>query len=292
MNSPGRLRDSRSMSILTTLLTGAVALYLLTALAIWLGQSRLLFYPTTGPYPRTPDAVDLPWRDIALTTRDGLRLTGWFIEGPTADAPVVLFLHGNAGDMSGRLDTLSWLHELGAATFIIDYRGYGTSEGRPTEAGLYLDGAAAWDWLTGEAGYRPGEIVLFGRSLGGAVAAQLAADRGCAGLVLESAFVSLPELAGDLYPWLPAAYLTRYSFDTASALAHTDCPVLLAHSPADEIVPFDHAERLAQVRPESTRLLRLSGTHNEPSFSTNPSYRSAVAAFIERATTSQGGNHE
>ena len=273
------------MGILITLAAGAAALYVLAALVIWLGQSRLLFYPTTGPYARTPDALDLPWREVTLTTSDAVQVTGWFIEGPTPDAPVVLFLHGNAGDMSSRLETLATLRDLGAATLIIDYRGYGTSEGQPDEAGLYRDGAAAWKWLTEQAGYRPGEIVLFGRSLGGAIAAAIAAEHGCAGLVLESTFVSLPELAGDLYPWLPAARLTRYGFDTAAALARSECPVLIAHSPADEIVPFSHAERLATVRPGTTRLLPLSGTHNEPSLESNRAYRAALGAFIHDVTT-------
>jgi fermentation-respiration switch protein FrsA (DUF1100 family) len=272
------------MGTITALILGAAALYAVVSLLVFTFQQRLVFFPTTGPYAATPDIIGLSWRDVTLTTDDGFRIAAWFVDGPSPAAPVVLFFHGNAGDMSHRLGTLGALHELGAAILMIDYRGYGRSEGRPDEEGLYMDARAAWQWLIDEADYEPGRIILFGRSIGGPVAAWLAARERPAGLVLESAFTSLPDLAAWHYPWLPARRLARYKFDTEAAIARTDCPVLIAHSPDDEIVPFRHAGILTAVRPEATRQVRLTGSHNDPSLERDAHWRTALGDFIQLHT--------
>lgn len=272
------------MGTIAAFTLGAALIYALIVLLLFVFQQRLVFFPTTGDYSTTPDFINLSWRDVSLTTEDGVRIAAWFVDGPDDDAPVVLFFHGNAGDMSHRLGTLSALHELGAATLIIDYRGYGRSGGSPDEDGLYRDARAAWQWLTDDAGYDAERIVLFGRSLGGPVAAWLAARHNPAGLVLESAFTSVPDLAAHHYPWLPARWLTRYDFDTEAAIARSDSPVLIAHSPDDEIVPFRHADALAAVRPGDTRRVRLSGLHNDPSLELDGSWREAFGDFIARHT--------
>ncbi|MFW5969366.1 MAG: alpha/beta hydrolase [Halofilum sp. (in: g-proteobacteria)] len=273
------------MATIAAPVLGAAVLYALVCLLLFIFQQRLVFFPTRGDYQATPEFIDLPWRAVSLSADDGTRIAGWFVEGPDEDAPVVLFFHGNAGDMSHRLGTLSALHDLGAATLMIDYRGYGRSGGSPDEEGLYRDARAAWQWLTGETGYPPDRIVLFGRSLGGPVAAWLAARHEPAGLVLESAFTSMPDLAAHHYPWLPARWLTRYDFDTEAAIARADSPLLIAHSPDDEIVPFHHADTLAAVRPEATRRVRLSGSHNDPSLEIDDGWRSALGEFLERHTS-------
>lgn len=272
------------MATIAAFILGAALIYALIVLLLFVFQQRLVFFPTTGDYSTTPDFIDLSWRDVSLTTDDGVRIAAWFVDGPDDDAPVVLFFHGNAGDMSHRLGTLSALHELGAATLMIDYRGYGRSGGSPDEGGLYRDALAAWQWLTDDAGYDAERIVLFGRSLGGPVAAWLAARHNPAGLVLESAFTSVPDLAAHHYPWLPARWLTRYDFDTEAAIARSDSPVLIAHSPDDEIVPFRHADALAAVRPGATQQVRLSGLHNDPSLELDADWREALRDFIRRHT--------
>ncbi len=272
------------VATITALILGAGLIYAVIVLLLFVFQQRLVFFPTTGDYPTTPDFINLSWRDVSLTTDDGVRIAAWFVDGPDDDAPIVLFFHGNAGDMSHRLGTLGALHELGVATLMIDYRGYGRSGGSPDEDGLYRDARAAWQWLTDDAGYDAERIVLFGRSLGGPVAAWLAARHNPAGLVLESAFTSVPDLAAHHYPWLPARWLARYDFDTEAALARSDCPVLIAHSPDDEIVPFRHAETLATVRPADTRRVRLSGLHNDPSLELDGDWRQELGDFIARHT--------
>lgn len=284
LRSPKRL-----MGTIAVLVFGAAAVYALIALLLFVFQQRLVFFPTGGDYRATPDLIDLSWREVSLTTDDGIRIAAWFIEGPDEDAPVVLFFHGNAGDMSHRLGTLSALHELGAATLIIDYRGYGRSTGSPDETGLYRDARAAWEWLTQEAGYTPDRIAVFGRSLGGSVAAWLAARQEPAALVLESAFTAMPELAAHHYPWLPARWLARYDFDTEAAIARTNCPLLIAHSPDDEIVPFRHADTLAAVRPDATHRVRLRGSHNDPSLEMDSGWRSTLGDFIHRHTAGAAG---
>ncbi len=278
--SAPRKRPIRPLAFVAGL---ALASYAAVVGLLWGLQARFVFFPTTGEYDATPDALDLPWRDLRLETGDGVELAAWYIEGPSADAPAVLFLHGNAGDMSHRLDRIAALHRLGAAVLIIDYRGYGESGGQPSEAGLEHDARAAWHWLVREAGYGSQRIIVQGRSLGAALAASLAAEHDPAALVLESAFTSLPALAADLYPWLPARHLTRLDFDTAGALARTRCPLLLAHARDDEIVPYTHARTLADIRPEATTFVRLGGGHNDRTLVVGSAFHAAVAERIAAA---------
>lgn len=281
-----RQRLSRPVAAVAGLL---LAIYGTLAGLLWGLQAKLIFQPTSGPYERTPDDLGLPWRALRLQASDGVRLAAWYIEAPMPDAPAVLFLHGNAGDMSHRLERLHALHRLGAAVLTLDYRGYGTSAGRPSERGLERDVRAAWEWLTGTAGHAPDRIIVQGRSLGSALAAGLAADRDPGALVLESAFTSLPALAADLYPWLPARRLTRFRFDTAGALARTRCPVVIAHSPADEIVPPQHGRALADIRPGATTFVRLDGGHNAPTLRPGSGFRDAMERLVARVRDSAGG---
>lgn len=249
---------------------------------LWGFQSRLIFLPATGVYEQTPDAVGLDWREVDLATADGEQLAGWFVPAPAARAPVILFLHGNAGDMQNRLGRIRALHDLGAAVLIIDYRGYGTSTGRPSERGLERDSEAAWAWLTATAGYAPDRIIVHGRSLGAALAARLAANHDPALLVLESAFTSLPALAADVYPWLPARRLTAFAFDTAGALARSRCPVLVAHSADDDIVPVHHGRTLAGIRPDDTTYIALDGGHNDRTLIAGTAFHDALHQSVTR----------
>jgi hypothetical protein len=192
----------------------------------------------------------------------------------------VLFFHGNAGNISHRLDTLVFLHELGLAVFMFDYRGYGESEGEPSEAGLYRDAEAVWGYLTETRGIPGREILLFGRSLGGAVAAYLAERHAAMGLVLESTFTSVPEVAEQHYPWLPVHSLTRYRYDTAGRLPNIDMPVLIIHSPEDEIIPFSHGQTLYDLAKEPKCFVEIEGSHNTGIFDSWETYRRGWNEFI------------
>ena len=237
--------------------------YIGFALVLYFFQSHLVFYPEAGrEIIAAPSQVGLPYEDVRLTTDDGLSLHGWFI--PAAEARgTVLFLHGNAGNISHRIDTLQMFHRLGYSTLIFDYRGYGNSGGTPSEQGTYRDAEAAWRYLTEQRRIPSCRIELFGESLGGAVASWLAARQKPAALVIASGFTSVPDLAQHFYPYLPVRWLAHLRYDTRKNLRAVAVPVLIAHSPEDEIIPFEHGQALYAAANSPKRFLELGGGHND-----------------------------
>lgn len=244
-------------------------------------QPRLVFLPHIGgrELAATPAEIGLDYREVWLDTEDGERLHAWWVPHPDPLA-VLHFSHGNAGNISHRLDSLRIFHSLGLSVLMYDYRGYGQSSGRPTEPGLYLDAEAAWNWLLDDAGVEPERIVLFGRSLGGAVAAELAARKTPGALILESTFTSVPDIAAEIYWWLPVRLLARLQFDAREAVARSDQPTLIVHSPDDEIVPFSHGQALLDSAPQPRALLELRGSHNTGFLLSEQSYREGLASFL------------
>jgi fermentation-respiration switch protein FrsA (DUF1100 family) len=255
---------------------GAIALYL------FIMQPRLLYYPDMpGREPEaTPAAVGLAYEDVALQTVDDIRLHAWFIpaENPRA---TVLFCHGNAGNISHRLDSIRLLHSLGLQVLIFDYRGYGKSEGRPSEKGTYRDVDAAWHYLREVRGLTEAGIIIFGRSLGAAVAADLASRTRPAAVILESAFTSVPDMAAEFYPWLPVRLLSRYRYDNLGKVARIARPLLLVHSRQDEIIPFAHGERLFGRAREPKQFLELTGGHNDAFQSSRKAYTHGLKSFLD-----------
>ena len=251
------------MRVIWHILGILAAVYAGLALVLYFFQARLVFYPETGrEIIAAPSQVGLPYEDVRLTTDDGLSLHGWFI--PAAEARgTVLFLHGNAGNISHRIDTLQMFHRLGYSTLIFDYRGYGSSGGTPSEQGTYRDAEAAWRYLTEQRRIPPCQIVLFGESLGGAVASWLAARQKPAALVIASGFTSAPDLAQHFYPYLPVRWLAHLRYDTRKNLRAVAVPVLIAHSPEDEIIPFEHGQALYAAANSPKRFLELGGGHND-----------------------------
>ena len=265
----------------------AVLAWLLACGTLAAMQHSLIFRPVRG-LTATPDARGLPYEDVMLTAADGVAIHGWYLPAPDgARGRHVLFLHGNAGNLSHRLYTLGVLHRLGHPVLVIDYRGYGRSAGRPSEDGLHADALAAWQHLTVERGIAPADIVLYGRSLGGAVAARLAAAVGPGALVLESTFSSLRELAAIHYPYAPAGWLLAYEFDTAAHLRDLRCPLLIAHGRDDEIVPWPLASRLVASAPPHT-FVALSGSHNRAFRASAANYHGRLRAFIGEHTNLPG----
>ena len=255
------------------------------ALVLYFFQARLVFYPETGrEIIVTPGQAGLPYEDIRLTTSDGLSLHGWHIPAPQTHAQprgTVLFLHGNAGNISHRIDSLQMFHRLGYSTLIFDYRGYGNSSGTPSEQGTYRDAEAAWRYLT-EQRYIPScRIVLFGESLGGAVGAWLAARQKPAALVIASGFTSVPDLARHFYPYLPVRWLARIRYDTEKNLRTVVAPVLIAHSPEDEIIPFGHGRTLYAAANPPKRFLELAGGHNDGFIFMRESWVKALRDFLD-----------
>lgn len=246
-----------------------IAAYIGFALVLYFFQSHLVFYPETGrEMIATPGQLGLLYEDVQLGTADGLSLHGWFIPAAQREnAPqprgTVLFLHGNAGNISHRLDSLQMFHNLGYNTLIFDYRGYGNNDGSPSEQGTYQDAEAAWHYLTEQRHIPSCHIVLFGESLGGAVASWLAARQKPAALVIASGFTSVPDLAQHFYPYLPVRWLAHLRYDTRENLRAVAAPVLIAHSPEDEIIPFEHGQALYAAANPPKRFLELAGGHND-----------------------------
>jgi fermentation-respiration switch protein FrsA (DUF1100 family) len=256
------------------------AAYLLLVTFIYLTQASLLYLPGMPgrQLDTTPDAIGLKYEDVSLDTSDGVRIHGWFVRGDLSRT--LLYFHGNAGNISHRLHSIRQFHDLGLSVFIIDYRGYGQSDGSPSEEGLYRDAEAAWQYLTEVRGVRAEDIVVFGRSLGGSVAAWLAAGRSPGALILDSSFTSVPDIGQDAYPWLPVRLLSRFRHATKEYLTKATCPVLVVHSRDDEIIPFDHGETLFSAANEPKDFLELRGGHNDAHFRSESAYLDGLRRFL------------
>jgi hypothetical protein len=252
------------------------------AFTLMLLESRFLYHPERG-HDAVPDALGLAYEDVAVRTRDGLTLHGWFLPH-RAPRATLLFFHGNAGNISHRLPKARILHALGLNVFLLDYRGYGRSEGRPNERGTYRDAQAAWEALQGRPGVDASRVVCFGESLGGAVAIDLATRARCRALVVESSFTSVPELAADLFhiPFLKWLVATRY--DSRRKLPSVRAPVLFIHGTEDDLVPFSHAERLFAAANEPKDLFPVPRAgHNDVFMVAGRSWGERIDAFLSNA---------
>ncbi len=226
-----------------------------------------------------PADIGLTYQDVSIETTDGVTLHGWFIAGQSSQ--VLLFFHGNAGNISHRLDSIRQFHSLGLSILIIDYRGYGQSAGRTTEMGMYRDADAAWRYLIESRGIVANDIVIFGRSLGGSVASRLASENQPLALIVESSFTSIPDIAQDLYPWLPARWLSRLNHATREYVRDVRCPILVIHSRDDEIIPFRHGETIFASANEPRTLLTLRGGHNDAFLIDESAYVEGLRTFLK-----------
>jgi len=240
-------------------------------------QERMIYFPTRN-WDGTPADVGLDYETVWLTTRDAVKISGWFVVAPQAKG-TVLFFHGNGGNMSHRLNLLQNLHGMGVNTLIIDYRGYGQSEGTVSEQGTYEDAEAAWQYLITEKQVAPDKIVIWGNSLGGGVASWLAQQHPPAGLILSSTFTSAVDVAAEVYPFLPVSLMARVRYETAQRLPHIQSPMLIIHSPSDDVIPYQHGLNLFEIAPEPKQFLQISGPHNA-SWLNNSIYRQTVERFI------------
>ena len=249
---------------------------------VYFFQARLIYFPNIGIGLRSavPSDIGLDYEDVVFETTDGLRLHGWHVPADQARG-IVLFFHGNAGNISHRLDSIEIFHRLGFSVFIIDYRGYGKSEGKTDEQGTYRDAEAAWRHLIEKRGIDPGMIVIFGRSLGASIAAWLASRTNPAALIIESAFTSAPDLGRYHYWFLPVRALARIHYDTRSYVEQVSAPTLVVHSVDDEIVPFAHGRQLFTLAREPKGFVELQGGHNDGFFVSRALYTEALGEFLD-----------
>lgn len=249
-------------------------------LLVYFLQDRLLYFPFKD-MEVTPAVIRLPFEEVTVTTFDSEKITAWWIPARN-ERGVLLFCHGNAGNISHRLDSIDIFNRLGLSVLIFDYRGYGTSTGKPTEEGTYHDGEAAWRYLVDVQKKKPEKIILFGESLGGAVAAEIALRHESGGLIIMSSFTSLPELAVRLYPFLPGTLLSKFSYSTIDKVGAINAPKLIIHSPDDEIVPFAMGRELYEKAAQPKQFLQIQGGHNEGFLVSGNLYVQGLDAFISK----------
>lgn len=264
-----------------TIIGVAGVAWIALSLYVYVMQERIVFLPDLPgrAIAATPDAFGFDYTDVQLETSDGVRLHGWYVNAEDAKG-TVLFLHGNAGNISHRIDSIEIFNALGVDVFIIDYRGYGRSEGKISERGAYLDAQAAYRYLVDERSIDPSHIVIFGRSLGGAIAAQLAATHAAGALIVESSFTSAADMAAELYPFLPARLLLRLEFPVAEHVAAATAPVLIVHARDDEIIPFAMGQKLFDAAAEPKAFLAIEGDHNTAFFYDRNRYVAGLRQFF------------
>jgi hypothetical protein len=254
---------------------------LAAALALFLRwyEARLIYLPFRD-LERTPADLGLPYEDLRLQTADGQSVHGWFLPSGSPAPLTVLFLHGNAGNISHRFDKLAMLREIGADVLIIDYRGYGRSTGRPDEAGTYRDADAAYAYLVEARKIDPGRIVLYGESLGTAVAVDLAARKPVGGLILESVFSSGVDVAREMFPFLPMRWLVRNRYESVKKIGQVRASVLILHSRDDEFFGWRHPQRLYDAARGPKQLVELRGGHNDAFLVSSARYMQALREFL------------
>jgi fermentation-respiration switch protein FrsA (DUF1100 family) len=261
-------------------------------------EEKLIYFPEKHPgglwgVEMAPGRAGEPFPRVEecwFPAEDGVRLHGWFCTPyrTRCDAQdsvptdwVLLWFHGNAGNITHRYDMILTLMRLPARVFIVDYRGYGKSEGTPSEEGLYRDGKGAWDYLVGERKIPARQIVLFGKSLGGAVAVDLATRVSPGGLIVQSSFTSIPDMARSLIPFFPR-FLLRHRMESIEKIPRVSCPKLFVHSPSDEIVPYEQGRRLYEAASQPKHFHTVEGaSHNDTYLVGGESYLVALRRFLE-----------
>lgn len=229
----------------------------------------------------TPRNAGLAFEDIYFTTSDGVRLNGWLV--PTAGAAItMLWFHGNAGNLSDRVDQLRLIHDrLRVNVFMIDYREYGRSEGEVSEEGTYLDAQAALDYLRMRPDMKGQKIVYYGQSLGAAVAVELARNATPNGLILEAPFLSVQAMAKAAMPYLPIGALMTTKYDSRSKIADIHAPLLILHGNQDEIVPYEQGKRLFAAAHEPKSFYTIPGSHHNDTYAVGgEAYFHAIRDFL------------
>jgi alpha-beta hydrolase superfamily lysophospholipase len=274
---PGAQKPLWRQTLLSLLKALAIAL---VAFTVWIVacQSSLVYFPS-----RQLDAVPadsgMSYEDVHFKAADGVGLHGWIV--PAEDERgAVLLCHGNGGNISHRLDLISLFHRLDLTVLAFDYRGYGKSEGDPDEEGTYLDAEAAWRQLVDVRSMASSKIVVYGRSLGGAICSRVAVEHSPGALVLDSTFTSITDAGQEIYPFLPVGLLSRFEYATIENVKRVGCPVLVIHSKDDELIPFHHGQDLFDAAPEPKRLIGVKGGHNENFSVSYEAYRDGLLAFL------------
>lgn len=257
-----------------------VALIFLSSLIIYFGfyEKWGIYYPSKS-ITYTPKDIGLHYQDVFFKTSDDVVLNAWFI--PAENRLTVLFLHGNAGNLSNRVEIINLLNNLKVNVFIVDWRGYGKSKGTPHEQGLYQDALGAYNYLVKEKNIRPDSIVVYGKSLGAVVAVDLASKVEVKGLIFDSGFTCARDLVRRFYPYFPAQYFLKVKYDSLAKISKISCPKLIIHSEDDEIIPFKLGKRIFEAATLPKQFMQLKGGHNEAIFFDVDKFSSQLEAFLK-----------
>ena len=254
-------------------------------------EKRLIFFPDKSNDSTTPDAYGIEYDDVTFRTEDGLNLNGWFVSGkkssPDDNLHTLLWFHGNAGNINRRLDNIKMLHDrVPVNVFIIDYRQFGKSEGKVSEQGTYLDAKAALSYLHSRKDINNEKIIFFGRSLGSAVAVDLAVKEKCCALVLETPFTSIKEMGQTLYPFLSISlHFLRTKYDSLSKIKQIKVPTLIMHGDKDELVPFEQGMKLYEHANEPKEFYTIPGAnHNDTHIVGGEEYFDVIRDFVNKLT--------
>ncbi len=242
-------------------------------------EKKTLYFPLRK-IEATPKDIRLDYEDLSIMTKDGIQLAGWFIPAKRPRA-TLLFCHGNGGNISHRMEKIKLLNALNVDILIFDYRGYGMSKGRPSEHGLYLDAEAAYAYLITSKEVLPEKIIVFGESLGSAVALDLAVNHRLGGIIIEGGFTSTPDMAKKIFPFLPSFILSS-RFDALKKIRDVQSPKLIFHSIDDEIISFEFGKRLFNAAIDPKEFVHLRGGHNDAFIISQDIFTSRIDSFLER----------
>ncbi|MDW8465753.1 MAG: alpha/beta fold hydrolase [Chloroherpetonaceae bacterium] len=240
---------------------------------------RYFIYAPQKSLVTTSAEHGLEFESIYFVASDGVKLHGWWVPVPHARATVLL-CHGNSGNVSYQLDQIKAFHQLSLHVFTFDYRGFGQSDGQPSEDGLYRDGKAAWSYLVEQKHILPEHIIIFGHSLGGGVAAWLSKEVKAGAVILQATFTTMKQIAKCFYPYFPLRKIMRSRYDNLAHIAQANCPVLVIHSPDDEVVPFEHGKRVFEAAKSPKEFLQVRYGHDDAIHS--PNYLSGIKAFLDK----------
>lgn len=268
----------RVLKIFTRLLIIAIGLYAILGVLAMFFEEKFIFFPDT--YPTGNWTLPSGAEDVFITTSDKVELHAWWIPNEKA-LYTFLWLHGNAGNITHRKYILEQLRTLDINILMLDYRGYGRSEGIPSEKGLYTDAEAAHDFLVNTKNISPRSIIVFAQSLGTPVGAELMLRRECGGAILEAPFTSAKDMAMKIIP-IPIGWAIKSEFDTLSKIKKINKPILIVHGTADNVVPFEHGKRVFESANEPKTFVELPNIgHNDQWENANREYLESIMTFLE-----------
>ncbi len=255
--------------------------FLVFSLYVYLNQHKMVFVPSKN-ISVTPDQLNLAYEEINILVSKTEKIICWYLpaQNQSDSTKTVLFCQGNGGNISHRLLTAEFFVKRNINILLLGYRGYGESDGKPSEQNIYEDARAGFDWLVNEKSIDKKNIIIFGRSLGGVPAIDLAMNVDCKGLIVESSFTSAVDMGKIMFPMIPIGLLMRYKLNSIDKIDKVNCPVLITHSKTDEMIPFSMSEQLYEKANEPKKFFILEGGHNDRGYLDDPSYQQAILDII------------